>query len=834
MVGARRRARLRHAPPGTRGRALAGAILLLIILPGTSRAQTPTDSLAPAGAEYQFRGTFAGVERLLYGRRYRSRWATPVAAPRLPSALADSVVDPASLLAQRWYWTPDDSLWEFRPLNRDLVAAAPPALRQNFLPSVIQGFNAARHPGAAPVVAALAVAVGVEVPSARLMRVEVLTGSLGDRWRLGYLAQAGPGGPTTTEILDRLRRDGGAEFDGRAYLRERLFDTYLGSWDEAPDRWQWARTGANARWAPLPRGRDRAFAIYDGLLAGLGPQSAPELVAFGNAYNRGLGLTPLQRALDRQLLSQLDWATWDSTATSMREALSDSVITAAVARLAPAYALLDSARLGSALRARRDALPSAARRLYRLVNQEAALFGTPGADTVTITQWRTDSVEVAFKDGFSRHFGPEDVDAIALYLGGGADHVELRGEDRYGPRVDIAWQPGLTLAGPPGSGSHTTLFGGGETPRGLRVHVLEETLPPPETADLDPFRAKPLPLQGTSYTPALWVDVNSDVGVLLGGGVNITSYRLGHQPYYRWLQVKGGYATAPGEYAIEFHGRFNRWRSRSAATLDAGLSQIAVLHFYGYGNTTPSDQPDSYYRAQQTQLYLYPAWNFRSRATTRVTLGPVYKYVATDTTADNLLNSTQPYGVPEFAQLGVQGSAVFDTRDATRFARHGYWITAGGSFYPFVFGAGTPFGGLRVSAAAYLTPRDRSSVTLAVRGTMRVAVGDVPVHEASYAGGSNSLRGYPAGRYAGNVAVYFNNELRVRVGTLPFFVPWRLGVVGIADVGRVFDPPSANIWHGSFGGGVWIAMPDRSMGGVVTAVHSPEGTSIWLGTGFMF
>lgn len=830
MVGARRRTQVRHSLRHASGKTLAGATLLLLALPGVSRAQTPTDSLVPAGAEYQFRGTFAGVERLLYGRRYRALWATPVAAPALPSGMVDSISPPA----RRWYWTPDGTLWEFRPLNRDLVAATPPAIRQNLLPSVVQGLNASRHPGAAPVVAALAEAVGIQVPPATMVRVEGANATPGEEWRLGYLSEAGTGGLSTTEVLDSLRRNGGEELDGQAYLRERIFDTYLGSWDDAPDRWRWARAGTNARWTPLPRDRDRAFAMYDGLLAGLGRPSVPGLVSFGDTYDRDLGLMPTQRALDRQLLTLLDRAAWDSVATSMQQALSDAVIAAAVSRLAPEYAALDSARLGSALRARRDALPAAARRLYRLVNQEAALFGTPGADTVTITQWRNDSVEVAFRNGLTRHFAPEDVDALALYLEGGADHVDLRGQDRYGPRVDIAWQPGLTVDGQPGSGSHTTLFGGGETPRGLRVHVAEDSLPPPEIADLSPRRPKPLPLQGTGYSPALWLDVNSDVGVLIGGGVNITSYRLGHQPYYRCLQIKGGYATTPGEYAIEVHGKFNRWRSRSAATVDAGLSQIAVLHFYGYGNTTPSDQPDSYYRARQTQLYLYPAWNFHSRGNTWVALGPVYKYVATDTTVDNYLNNTKPYGVPEFAQLGVQGSAVIDTRDATHFARHGFWITAGGAFYPFVFGSGTPFGGLRASVATYLTPRDSSPFTLAVRGTIRVAVGDVPVHEASYAGGSNTLRGYPSGRYAGNVAVFFNNELRVRIGTLPFIVPWRVGVVGIADVGRVFDPPSANIWHGSIGGGVWLAMPDRSMGGVVTAVHSPEGTSIWLGTGFMF
>ena len=43
-----------------------------------------------------------------------------------------------------------------------------------------------------------------------------------------------------------------------------------------------------------------------------------------------------------------------------------------------------------------------------------------------------------------------------------------------------------------------------------------------------------------------------------------------------------------------------------------------------------------------------------------------------------------------------------------------------------------------------------------------------------------------------------------------------------------------HIWHSALGGGVWVAMPDRSLGGVITVVHSAQGTSIWLGTDFIF
>jgi len=102
-------------------------------------------------------------------------------------------------------------------------------------------------------------------------------------------------------------------------------------------------------------------------------------------------------------------------------------------------------------------------------------------------------------------------------------------------------------------------------------------------------------------------------------------------------------------------------------------------------------------------------------------------------------------------------------------------------------------------------------------------------------GGSTTVRGYESGRYAGQASVYFNNELRIRAATLPFLVPWQLGVVGIADLGRVFNvTDDGNVWHGSVGGGLWFSLPNRSAGGVITIVGSPQGSALWLSYGFMY
>jgi hemolysin activation/secretion protein len=140
-----------------------------------------------------------------------------------------------------------------------------------------------------------------------------------------------------------------------------------------------------------------------------------------------------------------------------------------------------------------------------------------------------------------------------------------------------------------------------------------------------------------------------------------------------------------------------------------------------------------------------------------------------------------------------------------------------------------------VSAATYLTPPELSRLTLALRATGRLTMGNVPVHEAAFIGGSTTVRGYESGRYAGQASAFFNSELRIRAATLPFVVPWQLGVVGVADLGRVFNvTDEGNVWHGSAGGGIWFSLPNRSVGGVVTVVAGPQGSALWLSYGFMY
>ena len=190
----------------------------------------------------------------------------------------------------------------------------------------------------------------------------------------------------TQELFERLEKHQDERVDTRAFLAARLVDVLLGDWDRHQDQWRWARFGDpdTLPWTPIPRDRDQAFARFDGLLLGLARLSAPQLVEFSAAYPGIVGLTWNARVVDRRLLGGLEWPVWDSVATALQERLTDAVIDDAVQHLPAELRALNQAALAGALKRRRDQLPLAARRFYRMLASEAEVHASDQAERVEV------------------------------------------------------------------------------------------------------------------------------------------------------------------------------------------------------------------------------------------------------------------------------------------------------------------------------------------------------------------------------------------------------------------------------------------------------------------
>ena len=143
------------------------------------------------------------------------------------------------------------------------------------------------------------------------------------------------------------------------------------------------------------------------------------------------------------------------------------------------------------------------------------------------------------------------------------------------------------------------------------------------------------------------------------------------------------------------------------------------------------------------------------------------------------------------------------------------------------------FGSAKLVGAAYLTASHlRTAPTLALRAGASRLFGNYPYFAAADLGGKESLRGYTTRRFTGDAAVYGNAELRLNLGDLGVG-PHRWGVLGLADVGRVFlEGESSDRWHRGFGGGMWTTLS----GHLITATLAGAGERLrfYVNSGFHF
>ena len=367
--------------------------------------------------------------------------------------------------------------------------------------------------------------------------------------------------------------------------------------------------------------------------------------------------------------------------------------------------------------------------------------------------------------------------------------------------------------------------------RKLREKVLEK---PPEAYKLSDRPlivdlVQPTPPPPTGTTSGLWFgfEITSDYGILVGAGPAWTTRAPGYSPYKRKLAVRADYATSPDAFRIKALGDFRKFEGPEYLRTELMLSGMEVARFYGFGNETEQvEDDDDFYSSNQLHYVASAVVGRRIGRRSLLEGGVIGKYVSTKISGESeFITTVQPYGTDGFAQAGVQGRLVWDSRDTPAAAQKGALVQMVGAWYPPWLDAEAPFGHLELRSSTYLTPMDW--LVLAPRIGVKRAWGKYPLHEAAFLGGYDTMRGLALNRYAGDVAAWISGDARARLGRSNFLGDWDLGVVGLLDAGRVWvDGEESGLWHTAKGGGIWILMPDRSMAGLLEITESEGRWSV--------
>lgn len=799
----------------------------------------------------------------LFGARYRHLWDTPLTLPILdPGATGGGLRERglgSGIDAGLYYLEgADGSHWTFWPLDRTDPrqmggGVLPPAVASGLVEDLTSG----RNPAGPLVAAVLAKAAGVPNKEAWLVALppHTLAGdSAADSTvRAGYLVRADPLSTTDTigplrtgdilnslSMLHRRLTDASIRLDEAAVLKEALFNIFVGDINPRFLAWRWEAVpdGEHTLLRPLGTFREGALARYDGLMTYLGRPLQPDLTTFRENYPRILTGIPDQASAYRFLLGSLPRPAWDSIAREMQERLTDSVITAAVGRMPAAYRAQDGDRFIRILKGRRDNLDKAADRIFESVRRDAAVHASTAADDIGIDWPSPDSLRIRL-GGQERRYSARETEEVTLFLSGGTDTVRFSGDRARAPR--------LRLVPTPSAASVVVEGDPARKPAEVYGKAAEGQLTPPASlpvrksnvdnalASLDSSGA--LRTEGhKNYTPTFWLSLSSGVGWLIGAGVNRTDWSGEARPYRNRLTLRAGYGSDSKNGVVQLLGDFRWAHSPLQLHVEAIASGVGAIYFYGFGNDTPGDSTESYYRAGRNLYGFTPTLLIPLSERTKVGGGLDIKSVDTPVPDTLYIGVNQPYGTPDFGEAGLTGQFIFDSRDVRGAPRHGVLASMNVAWYPITSGSDGEFGTATGSIATYWTPSWWSAMTVAARVSGTHTWGAVPYFEAAFIGGGRTVRGLPQGRYEGNQAAFGNLDLRLRLSRVQFVLPWDFGILGLADLGRVWvTGEESGTLHPSFGGGLWVALLDRSLAASLNvATGAGQGVFINAGGGFSF
>jgi len=344
---------------------------------------------------------------------------------------------------------------------------------------------------------------------------------------------------------------------------------------------------------------------------------------------------------------------------------------------------------------------------------------------------------------------------------------------------------------------------------------------------------------GTDWRASALLDFTTEDGLLIGGGPILYKFGFRKLPYVFRMQLVGGIALSTGAFKFEYTAVYPAISRTLQFDILARASQVEVRNFYGFGNESYRDrvrEDDKYYRVNSSEYILKPT--LQVKAVDGLVFGAsiILKHFDVRQRHDRYLGAESTLvsgGDKTF--LGGEISTGFDSRDRAVATTSGFFVQLAGSTFPDAFHGKAPFHRLNGDLRVYVTIPVLSSVTLALRAGGMKVFGQTPFYESALIGGPGSVRGFNAGRFAGDVAALSNIDLRLPLFRMKFFVPTDVGVFGLCDAGRVWvNGVSPGGWHVGVGGGISMAPIDPSTTVTLSLANSKDGLFVTGGLGFGF
>ncbi len=845
-----------------------------------------SDSIVAANASNQYDTKKPG----LFGQNYRNAWRTKIAVPVFDIGNEKGGLIPIkrgggqqtkSLRLQAL----DGKQYVLRSIEKYTEKVVPEALRGTIAADIVQDQISASHPYGALVIPPLAEAAGIyhTNPQAVFMPNDPRLGKYSELFANGlFLFEERPHDDqsdspnfgnskkiySTHKMLDQLYKDNNNYVDQLWTLKSRLFDMLIGDWDRHDDQWRWAsfEEGKRKYFRPIPRDRDQAFFVNQGLFMGFAKRkwALPKFQGFGYDYKYIPGFNFNARYFDRDFLTEPSQEDWIKIADTLQNKLTDSVIENAVRIWPQPIYDLNGKEIVAKLKSQRDNLKDYAKRQYLFLARTVSVRGSNKNEYFRVERLNDEETRVRMykktrKDSmaeklYDRIFKTDETKEIRLYGLAGKDLFRIEGRVRQGPIVRIIGGENkdkiIDISHVKGAARKNKIYdnlAGNTLEAGPETRDFRSDDPEINTYDRKEFKYDKL-------TPLIYTNINRDDALFFGGGLVFTKHGFRKYPYKSNHFILGSFAFATNSFDIKYHATFmellGKWNLKFNADL---FSPNYTDNFFGFGNeTTFNKDADESFNIENAIDYYRVEYNFLNNEIllnksvgefAALNLGIHWQMIKVESDyggEDRLFLETSNNDVDEnfFNWKSFQGGVFnfsLDMRDNKKLPTRGINLNADIRAYAGLNERSNNYATAEADFSLFFSFRLPATVTLAIRAGGGHTFGDYEFYQAQQLGGLQTLRGYRKNRFLGDSRFYNNTELRMKITTIKNpIVPITFGFNVFNDIGRVWlDGEDSDKWHNGFGGGLWFA-PVNAAVLAVDVARSKEETGFYLRLGYLF
>lgn len=810
------------------------------------------------------------LHRKLFGENYRKEWATPAKVPVIQISSFQGGLRPVQRGGGMQSVTlrledPTGKQWVIRSVNKRSEALLPKGLHHTFAHDFLDDATSAQHPYSALMVPPLANALNIPhaKPIIGIIAPDSALGPYNDLFAntLCLLEEREPLGDSdnTPKMLRKVYNDNDDIYKAKTFVRARMLDLLISDWDRHEDQWRWYdeqqhEKGADKDYVGIPRDRDQALRINDGILPKIAsmPFLLPTMQGFSPEIKSVKYSLFKSDFLNAHPKNQFSSNEWQELVKDFVRTMTDSVLEESIRQLPANIYPIRNEEILHTLKKRRDAIPEEMDKYFRFTNSIVDIRSSNKNEKVIIEDAPGKALRVMIrkinKEGLVTRklmdnlYDPAITKEIRVYLANGDDSLQVNA-----PESSIK----IRVIGGSGKKDYQV------TASGQAVSVYDTGIQSTFTGNKNYLRKYiDRDSSHTAFVPVnlynVWVPkaaagYNLDDGILLGAGfryIHQRGFRKSPFTHIQELVVSGAVAT--GAVRVKYNGHWKKVLGKADLLAELQAYMPTSQNFFGLGNDSRFEKDlhmPKYYRTRFSLFEASASLLWHPNETSRLKFGPAMQVYYTDPDHNTGRFIKKSHLLHTYDSLTIHKEKFFGgfTAGYEKDNRNRKLMPSRGGYFKSEIKG---FAGLNHFARSYAQFTSEMAIYGSIAGDALIIAnrtgggmtwGSPAFFQALYLGGQGNLRGFRQFRFAGEHMLYNNLEVRIKIIQIgSYILPGQLGALVFYDAGKVWaNGHNSRQIHQGTGGGLYFAPAGIA---VIQAVagHSREGWHPYISIGFRF